>query len=136
MFSHPKDRLGIITMPGTTLGNLEEWFRTFAVFLRHQDANLVGYRDGLGKILLPQYREKERSSTIHDGDVWHGPIPIIALQIFDDSLEECMTWYAAHSIIANSCRDGHAYPGWVLEQRIQASGASIVQVEVDSAVVG
>ena len=45
-----------------------------------------------------------------------------------------MVRHSAHGIVADSCGDGTAHPGWVGEEGVQAAVAAIIEINVDSAV--
>lgn len=41
-----------------------------------------------------------------------------------------------HSVVADSCGEGAACPGWVAEEWVESPVAAVVEVDVDAAVVG
>lgn len=47
-----------------------------------------------------------------------------------------MLWNRSHGVVADTCGDGEAEPGWVAEERIEAAVAAIVQIHVCAAKVG
>ena len=133
---HPEDRLRILAMPATALGDIEEAPREPLVLVRHEDAHVLVCRPLDVQVLLPDHREEERTGAVHDGDVRHGPVAVVARQALDHAQEERVLGHGAHRVVADACRHGATHPCWVGEKRVQTSVAAVVEIDVDSAVEG
>ena len=78
VFPHPEDRLRILAMPAAPLGDIEEAPREPLVLVRHEDAHVLVRRPLDVQVLLPDHREEERTGAVHDGDVRHRPVAVVA----------------------------------------------------------
>jgi hypothetical protein len=83
MLPHPEDCLRVLAMPAAPLGDIEEAPLEPLVLVRHEDAHVLGGRPLDVQVLLPDHREEERAGAVHDGDVRHGPVAVVARQALD-----------------------------------------------------
>lgn len=85
---------------------------------------------------FPYHREEEWAGGVHYCYVWHAPFTIIALKDVDCFLEEGVVGDGTHCVVGNSGGYGAAHPGRVGEERVETSVTAVVEVNIDSAVVG
>lgn len=86
-------------------------------------------------ILFPNHTQEQRTSRRHHSDVRHSISLRVPGQRLDCLLEEWVAWDGPHSVVADTCWDCAAQPGGELEHDVEAAGASIIEIEVDAAVV-
>jgi hypothetical protein len=136
VLAHPEDGLGVLAVPAAALGDVEEAPLEPLVLVRHEDAHVLLARPLNIHVLLPDHREEERPRRVHDRDVRHRPVAVVARQALDHAQEERVLGHGAHRVVADAGGHGAAHPGWVREQRVQTSIAAVVEVDVDPAVEG
>lgn len=85
--TYPEDELGISSVPAVADVVRKETPGKPVVFLWHQNADAVGAL-GLAHVLLPDNRQEERASRVHDSDVRQKPTSVVCLQRIDGAQEE------------------------------------------------
>ena len=50
-------------------------------------------------VLFPYHGEEEGAGAVHNGNVWKGPITIVAPERLDHQEEERVAWSRAHRIV-------------------------------------
>lgn len=135
MLAHPEDSLRVLAVPAVPLGDVEDAPRVVAVLGRHQHAHLVLVWALLGHVLLPDDGEEERTRRRHHRDVGHAIVVCVALEALDHALEEGVVRNGAHGVVADARGERASEPGRVLEHHVQTPCATIVEIEVDAAVV-
>jgi hypothetical protein len=70
------------------------------ILIGHQYPDSRGLGTGtIEHILLPDDRQEQGASAVHDGDVGQYPAPIVCLKRFYDSKEEGMLRDCSHCIV-------------------------------------
>lgn len=92
-------------------------------------------RSGGVHVLLPYNRQKQGASAVHDGDIWHPPIAIVGLQRLDHTDKEGMLRNCAHRIVADSRGHSASNPSWITKERVEASVAAVIQINIYTTVV-
>ena len=113
MPAHPKDELGILTMPTASLVVAEKTPSMPVILILHKDANpptsrTITYIFIRSHVLLPDDAEEERSGAVHDSDVRELPILVIGFQRFDH--EEGMCRFRAHGVVGDASGCGAPHP--------------------------
>lgn len=85
---------------------------------------------------MPDDAEEERAGTVHDCYVRKFPIPIVGYERFDYKGEERVVGDGAHGVVGDAGGIRAADPGWVGKKRVEAAVATIVEVDVDTAIMG
>lgn len=119
----------------------EETPGVVVVLVREQDTNsatvgAVANVKTFGRPVAPDDAQEERTSRCHDSNVGKNPFAVVARQIVNDTQEEWVTRDRAHCIVGDTGRQSAAHPGGVREQRVQTTIAAIIQVEINTTIVG
>lgn len=140
VLAHPEDQLGVLAVPTIALERVEETPWVLGVLVGHENADAA--RPGLlvevavlVDPVLPDHGEEQGPRRRHDGDVGQEPGAVGALQGLDDAEEEGVLRDRSHGVVADARGHCAAQPGGVRQQRVQASLAPVVQIDVDAAVV-
>jgi len=139
--TYPEDELDIAAVPRVAKVMGEETPGVVVVLVREQDTNSATIRtvanvETFGGPVTPDDAQEEWTSRGHDSDVGENPFAVVAGQVVNDTQEEWVTRNRAHCVVGDTGRQSAAHPGGVGEQRIQATVATIVQVEINTTVVG
>ena len=95
------------------------------ILIRHQNSYSFLLDVSPPGVLLPNNTQKQRPCRVHDSDVGHSPVTVVALQTLKDPKEEWVLRNRPHSIIRNSCWRGLPNPCSVGEERVKASIAPL-----------
>lgn len=112
-------------MPAVTLVVGEETPGMAVVLVLHQDADTARLTGLVAHVLLPDDRQEQRTSRVHDGDVREQPAPIVGLQRLDHAQEERVLRDGTHGVVRDTCGCGTTDPGWVGQKGIQAAVAAL-----------
>jgi hypothetical protein len=125
VLGEPEDDLDVGPVPTVSEMVCEEAPGVVVVFLGKEDAHAV-LVNGPGVVVVsPDETEEERSSGGHDGDVGKRPAAVVVRQRVDSLEEEGVTRDSAHGIVGDTSGNGTANPGWIGEERIETSVASL-----------
>ena len=105
------------------------------VLIWHHQAHMVIRGQGITLILLPQNTQEQGSRRRHYGDIWHSVALRKPRQRLDCFRKKWVSCNRAHGIVADPGWDCAAEPRWVLQHDVQATIASIIEVEVYAAEV-
>ena len=98
--THPENQPCIIAVPAAALVIGEETPGMVVVIIFRQDSYPspvdITIRD---HVFFPHDREKERARTIHDGNIWKTPTPVVRLKRLNYAEEERMARDCAHGVI-------------------------------------
>lgn len=75
--------------------------------------------------LVPDDAQEQGARGGHDGDVWHHPVSVVALQDIGDADEEGVFGGGGHDVVGDACWVGFAGPGGVCEERVEFSLAAL-----------
>ena len=141
VFAHPEDQAGVFPVPAAAPVPPEERPWLFVVLVRHQHPyspclaaipaactcsdNDCGPADGRGGaaafVLLPDDAEEEGTGAVHDCYVGKFPIAVVGYKGFNHEGEEGVVGDGAHGVVGDAGGIGAADPGWVGEERVQAT---------------
>lgn len=106
----------------------EETPGELVILVLHQDAHSARFC-GLGlHVLLPDDRQEEWPSRVHDGDVGKQPAAVVLLEKLDCAQEERMLRHGAHRVVGYTGGNRTAHPRGIGEERVQATVAALLQL--------
>lgn len=118
MLAHPEDQAGILAVPAVAHVVREEAPRVPVVLIAHQDADTARLA-GVGlHVLLPDHRQKQGTSRVHNRDVREEPMAVIRLQQLNRTQEEGVLGNRSHGVVGDTGRNSATDPGRVGEERI------------------
>lgn len=127
-------------MPAAAAIVLEEAPGILIIFCFHENADATFPATGLITVLthplFPDDAEEEGPGRVHDGDVWQYPGAVIGLQTFDHAEEEWVVRSRAHGIVRDARGFRASHPRSVGQKGVEPTVTAIIQINVDSAVVG
>lgn len=77
MLPHPENSLGIFSVPTAAFGDIEETPCMLAVIRGHEDSHTLHRLPLRPDVFLPDNRQEQRASAVHNGDVRQSPVPLI-----------------------------------------------------------
>lgn len=111
--TYPEDQSRILAMPAVAHMVGEETPGVAVVLVLHQDANATRLAGRLAHVLLPNHRQEQRTSRVHDGDVRKHPAPVVRLKGLDHTKEERVLGNCTHSVVGDTRRSGATNPGGI-----------------------
>lgn len=141
VFEHPEDEFDITCMPRVAKVVSEETPGMVVVLVREQNSNsatieTIAIIEAFGAPMTPNDAQEERTSRSHDSDVRQNPLPVVARQVVNDTHKERVTRDGTHCIVGDTSGQSAAQPSWIREQRVKTTVAAIVEVEIDTTIVG
>lgn len=138
--AYPENKLDVCSVPRVAQVVREEAPRVSVVLFREDDAHAatvssVAHVSTVGRPMPPQHAQEKRTSAAHDSNVGQKPAAIVVLYLVGHEHEERMFGNSTHSVIGDTGGQSLAHPGRVGEQRFELTVASVVEVEINAAVV-
>jgi len=125
IITYPENQVRVLSVPAVTGVVGEETPGVLVVLILHENPHAARLRRVILHVFLPDNRQEQRTSRVHDGDVWEEPVTVVLLQQLDHAQEERVLGYRAHGVVGDTGGHGAAHPRGVSEQRIQATVAAL-----------